>query len=274
MSHLTDTSPEASRVLTEVYRQMPIGRKWLTLGQDYRTLRLLHAAGFGLRHGSTSPTEVLQDWLAINYGRGSAEEIRGPALDIQDADSLRIVREVAAIFARLKIPYALGGSMASSVYGITRPTRDADITVEPFAGVEAEFAASFSPDYYLSLPAIRDAVARRSSFNIISTTTGFKVDVFVRKDRAFEESAMKRRRQLALPDDPGQPIALHSAEDVILFKLEWYRLSDESLDRQWTDVLGMLSVQGASLEIAYLEHWSSELKVSALLQRARTEAGN
>jgi len=274
MSHLTDTSPEASRVLTEVYRKMPIVRKWLMLGRDYRTLRLLHAAGFRLRHGGTSPTEVLQDWLAINYGRGAAEEIRGPALDIQDADSLRIVGEVAAIFSRLQIPYALGGSMASSVYGITRPTRDADITVEPFAGLEAEFAASFSPDYYLSLPAIRDAVARRSSFNIISTTTGFKIDVFVRKDRAFEESAMNRRCEIALPDDPGQPIALHSAEDVILFKLEWYRLSDESLDRQWTDVLGMLRVQGAGLDMAYLEHWSSELKVDDLLQRARTEAGS
>ena len=70
----------------------------------------------------------------------------------------------------------------------------ADLSVEPFPGKEAVFCNSFGDDYYLSTPAVHQAVRLRSSFNIIHTPTGFKVDVFVRKDRPFEESVMHRRQ--------------------------------------------------------------------------------
>src|SRR5260370_957680 len=84
----------------------------------------------------------------------------------------------------------------------------------------------------------RAAALLRSSFNIINTAAGFKVDLFVRKDRPFEQSAMSRRVAVDLPDAPGQPIVLHTAEDVILFKLAWYRLGNHASEQQLKDVLG------------------------------------
>lgn len=187
--------------------------------------------------------------------------------------SMHDLREVLRVFTTLGIPYALGGSMASSIYGIRRDTLDADITAEPFPGKEAQLAAAFGEDYYLNLPAIRQAVRQRSSFNIINTSTGFKVDVFIRKDRPFEQSAMARRLTVDLPDAPGEPLVLHTAEDMILFKLWWYRLGQESTTQQWTDVLGVLRVQAGKLDQAYLDHWAADLGVSDLLQRARQESG-
>jgi len=186
-------------------------------------------------------------------------------------ENLRVVREVAGVFDRLAIPYALGGSVASSVHGINRFTRDADLSAEPFPGREGEFAGSFGPDYYLSVPAIRDAVRDRSCFNIINTSTGFKIDVFVRKDRAFERSAMERRLSVMLPDLPEQPMSFVTAEDAILFKLEWYRLGNEALDQQWKDIIGILKVQGGKLDETYLDRWAAELKVTDLLAKARQE---
>ncbi len=114
---------------------------------------------------------------------------------------------------------------------------------------------------------------QRASFNIINTSTGFKADVFIRKDRPFEQSAMSRRLTVDLPDAPGEPLALYTPEDVILFKLWWYRLGQESAYQQWTDVLGVLKVQAGRIDQAYLDHWAADLGVSDLLERACRESG-
>ena len=189
----------------------------------------------------------------------------------QPAENLQVIREVAGAFARLQIPYAIGGSIASSVLGIPRFTQDADLTVEPFPCRESELAGCFGSDYYISVPAIVQAVRSRSSFNIINTRVGFKVDVFIRKDRPFEKGVFDRRLQVSLPDCPEQPLSLVSAEDVVLLKLEWYRLGDETSDRQWSDILGVLRVQAGRLDERYMEQWASVLRVSDLLAKARDE---
>jgi hypothetical protein len=270
MSDQTDTSPDADRVLTTVYRKMPIGKKWLLLGEDYRCAKILHAAGVRQRNPSATPSEIQNAWLTANLGYTPVRVVGTPAMD-QNLENLQAVREVIAILDRLAIPYALGGAMASSVYGVNRYTRDANLAVEPFSGQVAQFAASFTPDYYVSIPAIQEAIERRASFNIINTRTGFKIDIFIRKDRPFEESAMMRRRAVLLPDAPEQPMTLLTPEDTLLFKLEWYRLSDEALDQQWKDILGVLKVQAGRLDETYMDHWAAELNVSDLLAKAKRE---
>ena len=188
-----------------------------------------------------------------------------------DKENVEVIQAVTAVLTRLQIPYAVGGSWASSLLGKPRFTNDADIAVEPFPGKEPAFCASFGEDYYVSLPMIQDAIRRRSSFNIIHWSSGFKVDLFIRKDRPFEASVLARRHVYPLPD--GQSFTLVSPEDVILLKLEWYRLGGGHSERQWEDVLGVLQVQAGKLDHAYLDHWAADLGVSDLLQRARQESG-
>jgi hypothetical protein len=67
-------------------------------------------------------------------------------------------------------------------------------------------------------------------------------------------------------------MTLITAEDAILFKLEWYRLGNEALDQQWKDVIGVLKVQAGKLDETYLDHWAAELNVSDLLAKARKES--
>lgn len=182
-----------------------------------------------------------------------------------------VVQEIITVLSRLDIPYAVGGSWASSLLGKMRFTTDADITVEPFPGKEAAFCAPFGEDYYVSLPMIQDAIRRRSSFNIIHWPSGFKVDLFVRKDRPFEAAVLARRRPHPLPEGPT--VMLVSPEDIILLKLEWYRLGGGTSERQWDDVLGVFQIQADKLDQPYLDHWAADLGVSDLLQRARQESG-
>jgi hypothetical protein len=183
-------------------------------------------------------------------------------------DAWREVRKAVRLLERMKVPYVLGGSLASSVQGAPRATNDADIMVTPFPGREPEFAAEYGEEYYVSLPAIVDANRRRSSFNIINTLIGFKVDFFVQKPREFDASAMARRQTRFVPEGATEPTAVLSAEDSILTKLEWYRIGGEVSDRQWRDVIEMFEAQGERLDRPYLTKWAKELRVSDLLDAA------
>ena len=64
------------------------------------------------------------------------------------------------ILKSIDIPYALGGSMASAVYARGRQTNDADITVEPFPGKEAQLITALGPDYYVSQESVIDEIGR------------------------------------------------------------------------------------------------------------------
>lgn len=271
MTRLTDTSPEADRVWTDLYRRMSPGKKWLLLGETFQTAKALHAAGCRHRNPAATPEAIRREWVTVQLGQADAPTGKEPCMD-PATQNLRCVREVLAALSSLGIAHALGGSMASSVHGIARYTRDADVTAEPFPGREAQFVAAFGSDWYVSLPAVEQAVRDRSCFNVLNTREGVKVDVFVRPDEPFPQSALARRTPIALPDRADQPVAFLTAEDIVLFKLHWYRLGDETSGQQWSDVLGVLKVQAGRLDEGYLDRWAKDLSVGDLLARARAEA--
>ena len=187
-------------------------------------------------------------------------------------DAWNEVRKAVRLLEGMKIPYVLGGSLASSMQGAPRSTNDADIMVAPFAGRENEFAAGYGEDYYVSVPSIVDANRCRSSFNIINTTIGFKVDFFVQKSREFDASVMARRQARFVPEGATEATAVLSVEDAILTKLEWYRLGGEVSERQWRDVVEMLEAQWARVDHAYLAKWAKEIHVNDLLKAAVEQA--
>jgi hypothetical protein len=128
--------------------------------------------------------------------------------------------------------------------------------------------------YYIDEDMIYEAIERRSSFNIIHLETMLTIDIFVSQDTPHDKEAFKRRRKDTL--DENQETAefyLVSPEDIILRKLEWFRLGGGVSDRQWNDVLGVLKVQKDTLDHNYLKHWALELKVEALLGKAFRDSG-
>jgi hypothetical protein len=269
----SDTSPEAERILVDILRRMTPAEKWLRLGDIYRRAKLLHATGARSRDPSATPEKIRDHWTAITVGPPLSGKLSETAAMPPTDEGMQAVEQVVAVLVEFGIPYAVGGSVASSMFGEPRFTEDADISVEPFGGRESEFVARFGAEYYLSLSAIEDALRRRSCFNIIHLPSGFKVDIFVRQERAFEASVMSRRRLMPLASSPGRSLAVVSAEDIILLKLEWYRLGNETSDRQWRDVIGVLQVQARALDEDYLDRWAAELGVDDLMARARAEAG-
>lgn len=186
------------------------------------------------------------------------------------SDLFAALAPVATVLDRLGIPYYVGGSVASSRHGIARATMDVDLIAEFTDSHVAEFVRALEAEYYVDDPMIRSSIRERSCFNLIHQQTMYKIDVFLPKRRAHDARAMSRRRTVDLLPDLSLPVA--TAEDIILAKLEWFRLGDEVSERQWHDVLGMLRLQGESLDAGYLRESAGELGVEDLLDRARLDA--
>jgi hypothetical protein len=187
-------------------------------------------------------------------------------------EATRITLLVTQTLETLGIPYAVGGSLASSVHGVMRSTLDVDIVADMHLEHIQPLVAALSKEFYADDEMMRDAIEHHSSFNLIHYETAFKVDIFIRKARAFDQMQLERRRMSVIATDPEQSVYVTSPEDVILSKLEWYRMGGEVSDRQWRDILGVLKTRAGELDLDYLRKWANELNVTNLFERALKES--
>jgi len=165
------------------------------------------------------------------------------------------------------IPTMFCGSIASTYYGIPRTTQDVDLVVDLRPDDVPRLLAAFPEDqYYVSEDAVRDAVRRRSPFNIIDFETGWKADLIVRRARAFSAEELTRRRRVEIL---GAEVWVATPEDTILAKLEWAAMSDS--ERQLRDVTSILQIRGEKLDWDYMARWADELGVHDALQRLRRD---
>src|SRR5262245_18811688 len=99
---IKDTAPEAERVWVDVHRRMPAGRKWLRLGELFRTARVLHAAGVLLRRPGCTREEIHRAWLTETLGFHPPGPVKGPVVE-ENRASLQAVREVVRVLDGLGI---------------------------------------------------------------------------------------------------------------------------------------------------------------------------
>ena len=117
--------------------------------------------------------------------------------------------------------------------------------------LEALLRAMPPEAYYVDADAARDAMRRRSMFNVVDLASGWKVDFIFRKDRAFSREEFARRAQLSLL---GVPVYAATAEDTVIAKVEWSHQCGGS-ERQRRDVAGVLATMGDQLDRPYVERW-------------------
>lgn len=157
---------------------------------------------------------------------------------------LAIALRVTGVLERLKVPYLVGGSLASSLHGIPRATRDVDIVAVLDESHVDPLVRTLQDSFYVDAPMIRSAIRHHSSFNLIYLPTMFKVVIFVPEQNESSRIELERRIAYSLEESPRQEIIVASAEDTIVQKLYWYTLGEGVSERQWQDVLGVLKVQG------------------------------
>jgi hypothetical protein len=179
-------------------------------------------------------------------------------------DPVTVALEVGAILDRLGVAWVIGGSFASSVYGEPRSTQDVDVVAALKPSHVKPLGAALKRDYYASDDAMRDATATGGGFNAIHVASGFKVDIYVAGDDAFDAERLSKRQAVTVD---GGTLYVDTAEHVLLRKLEWYRRGGEVSERQWRDVQAIVRIQGTRLESVRLKLWAERLGVTDLLER-------
>jgi len=163
------------------------------------------------------------------------------------------------------IPHMVAGSFASTFHGVARATQDLDLVIDPSSVALNSFLASLDPDtYYFDPDTARDALRRRSQFNVIDMTTAWKADLIICKDRPFSLEEFARRQPAELL---GTRTYVATAEDSIIAKLEWAKQSDST--RQLRDVAGIIAMRGDALDLEYIERWVGALVIEAQWTRVR-----
>ena len=176
---------------------------------------------------------------------------------------------VVQVLNELNISYMLVGSVASSFYGEPRSTHDIDFVMAILPPDVERLAESFEkPRYYLSEEAIREAVARGNPFNLIDSHTGSKADFWPLKSDPYHQTCFNRRKKQKIFENDTY---IATPEDLILTKLEWYKLSGGS-EVQFKDALGIYEVQRENLDLDYIYKWSERLEIKNLVDKLIEES--
>ena len=168
---------------------------------------------------------------------------------------------VVETFDRLAIPHMIVGSFASYAYGEPRFTQDIDIVLDLTPGGVTALCAAFpAPEFYVSEPAVRDAVRTRFQFNILHPTSGNKIDCIFPAGNEWARSQLSRRRRLLLLG--GVEAYVAGPEDVILGKLWYY--SDGHSEKHLRDIAGILKRCGSLVDRGDVSAWAAKLGYSAI----------
>jgi hypothetical protein len=176
-------------------------------------------------------------------------------------EQFELLRYVTTALGDLGLRYFVTGSTATIFYGEPRFTNDIDIVVDLPESRIKEFCTRFPGDeFYVSETAARDAVMRKSQFNIIHPDSGLKVDVIIPDASPFNHSRFSRIRRLRAGDDFDAFFT--SPEDAILKKMEYYR--EGASEKHLRDIAGVLKTSQQKIDLAYITQWAQQLGLSEI----------
>lgn len=178
-----------------------------------------------------------------------------------------VFSHVIDVLEKFQIPYMIGGSVAAIVYGKARLTLDMDVVVDMNENQAKQFIAAFGQEYYVDLESILEAIKIRGHFNIIQSEKGVKVDFYLLKDDAFDRQEFSRRHKEAF--DEKREAIFASAEDIILKKLEWYKMGESQ--KHLDDIRGILRISGTKLDLQYIDKWALKIGVQDIWQKLKND---
>lgn len=154
------------------------------------------------------------------------------------------------------IPYALVGSVASSIYGEPRATNDLDLVIQIGTDDAGRLVAAFPEDKFYVPPVevVRAELGRAhgAHLNIIALEGMTKAGLYPLP--AHQRTWFERRRSLEVA---GRRIWVAAPEAVILNRLLFHR--EGGGEKHLRDVRAMMAALGASLDRPWLEAEAARL---------------
>jgi hypothetical protein len=188
-------------------------------------------------------------------------------------DFAHFVRLVLDALEATHLTYLVGGAVAVWAWGEVRTTRDLDLVIELPVEAITDLSRELAQRGML-VPAdiILDIlIFSRSDLAIdaIHMYSGYKAELFLlRPGDAYRAQALERR----LLVDLGPPIGevwVHSPEDLILYKLRYFRISRQP--KHVRDIASIMFTLGKELELDYIIGWAERLGLTETWQEVREE---
>jgi len=187
------------------------------------------------------------------------------------------VRQVIAAVEAASVAYMIGGAVAAWAWGEPRATLDLDLVVNiPLEAVgqlskELEKRDMFVPEAII----LNNILEERADIpiNAIHMHSGYKADLYpLREGDELRTSAFNRRQKIDLGEPLGE-VSLHSPEDLIIYKLWYYSISQQT--KHIRDITSIMMTLGDELEFNYIENWVNKKGLTSiwgdLLARIRAQ---
>jgi len=270
-----DTHPEAERVLIDLIRKAPIAKRFGLVRSMTAFATRLNQQNIQQLYPQLAKEEVAATFVKDHYNRTLAYNIH-PILKQRQtaftADLLDALLSIKTIFEVLNVRYYIKGAVALSLYGMQRATFDIDFVahLEPelFNGVISLLKAAC----YVDEETIKNAIEKKTDFEAIHLDSLLKINISLAqnttRDKMIESRLLNHIVEVNYPS-----INVASPEDIIITQLQEYKANGEVADDQWNDILGVLKVQGETLDSTYLGYWTSEISLAHLLINAYFDAG-
>jgi hypothetical protein len=272
-----DTSLDAELVLIGMIRAAPVSRRFAFV--QAWTASMIEAGRCYIQqlYPHASADEVRWLYLERQYGHALADQLRHscsthhiqpvPLPDMYAA----IVPFIKAL-ERLALPYALCGSLASSLYGLQRATQQIDLLANLRQEHLPVLCQVLEGSYIFHYQEQDSYLEQRPPFTFVHLQSLLKIAVTPSEELTRGQSLVQQVQRLAIVEE-NEPIAVLAPEPLIVSLLNTFRHSEERADDLWYDLLGILKVQHTNLDMQLLEREAALWSVSALLTRALQDAG-
>jgi len=187
---------------------------------------------------------------------------------------LTFARLVIDALDAVAIEYMLGGSLALYAWGEPRTTRDCDVVIDMPGGRIRALSAELKQRRMLVPPEILlDLLLAPEGdlpVNAIHLDSGYKAELFLlRPGDTFRASALARRRLVDLGAPLGE-VYVHAPEDLILNKVHYYSLSQQT--KHVRDIASILAISESEIDWTYFHAWAARLELVAVWQEIRSAA--
>ncbi len=176
------------------------------------------------------------------------------------------VKLVLAALEATKIQYMIGGAVAAWAWGEPRATRDLDVVVQvPIEAVDRLSEELVARDMLVPADIILNHILDDRAdipINAIHSNSGYKADIYLlREGDSLREEAFRRRKLVDLGPALGK-VYLHSPEDLILYKLWYYGLSQQT--KHLRDISAIVITLRDKLDNDYIRYWAEKKGVNTL----------
>ena len=159
-----------------------------------------------------------------------------------------VARQLADALERAGMTYAVGGAIAYGYWGVPRATIDVDLTVfVEMEQLDGLFSLLESTGCIIQRQAAVASAEQRGQFSC--TFEDIRVDVFL---PAIPFYGQVRKRLVTVPL-MGRPATVLSAEDLVVFKLLFFRGKDIE------DVKRIIATQQSNFDDGYVRHWLTDM---------------